>query len=205
MILSARWSYSPGYGQSPEIFCGNALESMKIAEVARIRQRPLLALLGIGFLVALVFGVYVMMTGIYHYGFHAGLRAGTSQNWWLDGQLRADGARIFNNLNAPTRFDPGATAAIVGGGAFAVFLGTMRLRFWWWPFHPIGYLAANTWGMKWDWMPFFVGWLAKSIVIRYGGLRLYRATVPLAIGLIGGDLLNQVVWGIVQAVVRQSG
>jgi len=205
MILSARWSYFPGYGQSPEVFCGNALESMKIADAAHIRQRPLLALMGAGFLVALVFGVYVMMTGIYHYGFHAGLKAGTSQNWWLDQQLRADGARIFNNLNNPTPFDPGATVAIVGGGAFAVFLGAMRLRFWWWPFHPMGYLAANTWGMKWDWMPFFVGWLAKTIVIRYGGLRLYRATVPLAIGLIGGDLLNQVVWGIVQAVVRQAG
>ena len=205
MILSARWSYSPGYGQSSEAFCGHALESMKIAEAARIRQRPLLALLGIGFLVALIFGVYVMMTGIYHYGFHAGLRAGTSQHFWLYGQLRADGARIFNNLNDPTPFDPGATAAIVSGGVFAVFLGAMRLRFWWWPFHPIGYLAANTWGMKWNWMPFLIGWLAKSVAIRYGGLRLYRATVPLAIGLIGGDLLSQFVWGIVQAVVRQVG
>lgn len=81
----------------------------------------------------------------------------------------------------------------------------MRQRFWWWPFHPIGCLASNTWAAKWNWMPFFVGWLAKTLVIRYGGLRLYRKTVPMAIGLIGGDLLSQFVWGLIQAVVRSHG
>ncbi len=205
MILSARWSYSPGYGQSLEVVPGSALESTKIADAARIRQRPLLAAMAAGFLLALGFGVYTMMTGIYHYGFHAGLRAGTSQHWWLDPQLRLDGARIFNSLNDPTQFDPLATLAIGIGAAFTIFLGAMRLRFWWWPFHPIGYLASNTWAMKWNWMPFFVGWLAKAVVIRYGGLRLYRATVPLAIGLLAGDLLNRFVWGIAQAVVRARG
>jgi hypothetical protein len=178
---------------------------MKIAESARIKQRPLLVAMGVGFLIALTFGVYIMMTGIYLHGFHAGLRAGTSQHWWLDSQLRADGARIFTNLNDPTPFDPLATLAIGSGAAFTIFLGAMRLRFWWWPFHPVGYLASNTWAMKWNWMPLFVGWLAKTLVIRYGGLRLYRTTVPMAIGLIAGDLLNQVVWGVTQAVVRASG
>ena len=71
-------------------------------------------------------------------------------------------------------------------------LGLFRLRFWWWPFHPVGYLAANTWGMQIYYMPFFLGWALKVVVIRYGGLRLYRATVPLAIGLIVGDQLNSV-------------
>jgi hypothetical protein len=80
----------------------------------------------------------------------------------------------------------------------------MRLRFWWWPFHPIGYLASNTWGMKWNWMPFLVGWLAKTLTIRYGGLRFYRRMIPVAVGLIGGDLLGQVVWAII-AAIRQSG
>ncbi|NIR00522.1 MAG: hypothetical protein GTN78_10020, partial [Gemmatimonadales bacterium] len=51
-------------------------------------------------------------------------------------------------------------------------------------------------------MPFFLGWAFKSLVIRYGGLRLYRLTVPLAIGLIVGDLVNQGVWALVAVVTR---
>jgi len=50
------------------------------------------------------------------------------------------------------------------------------------------------------WSPFMIGWIAKTLVVRYGGLRLYRATVPLAIGFIAGDLTNEVLWGIVTLV-----
>jgi len=34
-------------------------------------------------------------------------------------------------------------------------------------------------------------------VVRYGGLRLYRQTVPLAVGLIVGDILNRSIWIVV--------
>jgi hypothetical protein len=38
------------------------------------------------------------------------------------------------------------------------------------------------------------------LVIRYGGLRLYRKTIPFAIGLIVGDLLNSGIWATVRVV-----
>jgi hypothetical protein len=51
-------------------------------------------------------------------------------------------------------------------------------------------------------MPFFLGWALKSLAIRYGGLRLYRQTVPLAIGLIVGNLLNGAVWSVIALLTR---
>jgi len=78
-----------------------------------------------------------------------------------------------------------------------VALGVMRLRFPWWPFRPMGYLASNVWGMHWFCMPFVVGWAAKVLVLRYGGLRLYRRAVPLATGLIVGDMLNRGLWAVI--------
>jgi len=200
MILSARWSYFPGFGQSLEVVPSNALESMKIADSAGIGQRRLLYAMAAGFLVSLAVGLYIIMTGMYWYGFY-GLRASTP-NFWLESQARLDGSRIFNHLTNPSSFNLNGTIAMASGGAAAIALGLMRLRFWWWPFHPIGYLAANVWGMHWNYMPFFLGWLAKTLVIRYGGLRLYRQTVPLAIGLIGGDLLDQVLWAMVALATR---
>jgi hypothetical protein len=77
-----------------------------------------------------------------------------------------------------------------------------RLRFWWWPLHPVGYIVGNSWGMHWYLTAFLVGWGAKSLVIRYGGLRLYRATLPLAIGLIAGDVLNSAIWSAVTLVTK---
>lgn len=80
----------------------------------------------------------------------------------------------------------------------------LRLRFWWWPLHPVGYVAAMCWGLHLYYMPFMVGWLAKTLVIRYGGLRVYQTSVPFAIGLVVGDLLNQAVWAAVTIVTKGS-
>ncbi|MHC5034797.1 MAG: DUF6784 domain-containing protein [Planctomycetota bacterium] len=83
------------------------------------------------------------------------------------------------------------------GAVITAFLGVMRLRFWWWPFHPIGYMAAMSWSLYWFWAPFLIGWACKTLVLRYGGLRLYRSTIPLAISFIVGELLNRSVWAVV--------
>lgn len=111
-------------------------------------------------------------------------------------------ARVFSYLNQPTSLDANALAGALGGAAATLILGILRLRFWWFPLHPIGYLAANTYALSYLWSSFVIGWLAKTLVTRYGGLRLYRHTLPLAVGLIAGDLLNVTLWACVNALVR---
>jgi len=200
-MISTRWAFFPGFGESYEVVTGNVLESFKIADSAGINRRRLTFALVAAFFLALVVGLFILLVGCYHYGFF-GLGMGGAYGW-PSSQVRNDGGRIFEYLTNPSPPDVNGILAIVAGTVFAIFLGTMRLRFWWWPFHPIGYIAANCWGMHWNYMPFFLGWLFKSLVIRYGGLRLYRATVPLAIGLIVGDLVNQGIWSIV-AIATQG-
>lgn len=200
-LFSTRWAFFPGFGESSEVITSNALESYKIADSARINRRRLTVAMLVGFAVALAAGIYIMLVGCYHYGYF-NLGMGGAYGWpsW---QVKGDGGRIFAQVTSPTPPDLNAIIAVGTGAVFAVFLGAMRLRFWWWPFHPIGYIAANCWGMHWYYMPFFLGWAFKSLVIRYGGLRLYRVTVPLAIGLIVGDLMNQGIWSVV-AIATQG-
>jgi hypothetical protein len=61
-------------------------------------------------------------------------------------------------------------------------------------------MAAMSFGLYLFWAPFLIGWACKTLVLRYGGLRLYRSTIPLAIGFIVGDLLNRGVWAAVALV-----
>jgi hypothetical protein len=58
-------------------------------------------------------------------------------------------------------------------------------------------MAAMSWSLYWYWLPFLIGWACKTLVLRYGGLRLYRTTISLAIGFIVGELLNGGVWAAV--------
>ncbi len=198
-LVTMRWAYTPGFSTSSEIFTGTALESFKIADAARINSRRLgFAVLG-GFVFSLLVGAVVVLAGIYHYGWF-GLAC--SRGGWLGPQSINDGGRIVTFLTNPGKTDVNGVIALSAGAAVVVTLGLLRLRFWWWPFHPVGYIASNTWGSHWWYLPFFIGWALKVLVIRYGGLRLYRSTIPFAIGLIVGDLLNSGIWATVRIVTQ---
>jgi len=198
-IMSVRWTYFPGSGSTLQVVSGNVLEGLKIADSARVHTRPLLYAMAGGLVLSLVLGAYVTLTGFYQHGFH-GMRAAHSS--WLSSQINWGAGAIFAGLTNPTKLDPRALFGVAAGATIALTLGAMRLHFWWWPFHPVGFLAAHSWGMHWFYMPFFAGWLAKTLATRYGGLRLYRQTVPLAVGLVAGDLINGVVWPLYRAAVR---
>jgi hypothetical protein len=201
-LLSTRWSYFPGFGESFEVCTGNSLEALKIADAAGIPPRRLLLGIVAGLLVSVVVGTYVVLTGEHHYGF-----LNTPGAWagWVNAMLRRNGSQAFEYITDPKGPDLNGMIGIGAGAAITLVLGLVRARFWWWPLHPIGYLAANCWGMHWFSQPFFLGWAFKSLVVRYGGLSLYRKTVPLAIGLILGDVASQACWVMLMTVLRATG
>src|SRR5574340_291003 len=123
-----------------------------------------------GFVLSVVVGVYVVLTGMYHYGF---FNVNASTSGWLGSQLRYVGERIYGLVTNPTKFDLNGTIGIAVGAVMAILLGTLRLRLWWWPLHPIGYLAANCWGTHWYWMRLIVGdgvssglWVTTTSIVR---------------------------------------
>ena len=188
VINAVHWAYHGG-GDSFEIVPGNALESVKIGDAAGIRMRPVVIAMMGGLVAAIALGAYLGLAGTYRWGFlNMGPRG-------IEHELRVYSWALHEHFTTPGGSDVAGTIAMGAGALVTLALGAMRLRFWWWPLHPIGYLAAHTWVMYMYWSPFLIGWLAKTLVARYGGLRLYRRTVPLAVGAIAGDLLNEVLWG----------
>lgn len=197
-ITAMKWTYQPGWGESCEVITGSSLDALKISEAAHIRhKRLLLAMVGC-FLFALALGVFVELTGVYHYGFYAILPV----EGWLEQSVRNAGAQMHEAMTEPTHVNLPELLGLGAGMVVTFLLGALRLRFWWWPLHPVGYLAANVWGSQWWFMPLFIGWLLKSLTIRYGGLRLYQKTVPLAMGVIVGDRLSEVLWAVALWLVR---
>jgi hypothetical protein len=65
-----------------------------------------------------------------------------------------------------------------------------------WPFHPTGFALAHAFlAMTWVWFPMLMGWAAKAIILRYGGMKLYRAWIPFFLGLLLGDVVIGVLAG----------
>jgi hypothetical protein len=90
----------------------------------------------------------------------------------------------------------GATIAIGVGILIALFLAAMRMRFTWWVFHPVGFATSSTWSMENLWVCMFLGWLIKTLILRYGGAKMYRPAVPFFIGLVIGDFVAGSFWSL---------
>lgn len=120
---------------------------------------------------------------MYQTGFESGKFAGPAM--WAFG--RAPWQKLNTWLTTPLPADQGMVQAYFFGAGFTLFLSLMRSRFAGWPFHPVGYLASGSFGLFRLWLPIFLSWLIKALLLRYGGLRAYRQALPFFLGLILGE------------------
>jgi hypothetical protein len=90
------------------------------------------------------------------------------------------------------------------GGAFAFFLSMMRSHFIGWPFHPAGYGLAFSYAMEYFWFTTLLGWAFKRIIVRYGGIRLYRQSLPFFMGLILGDFTAASLIALLGIILRTT-
>ena len=81
-----------------------------------------------------------------------------------------------------------------------LIFGALRLRFSWWPLHPIIFLVWATWPMQAYCHSFLLGWFIKKMVMKYGGADAYRRFRPFMIGVIIGDILGGAVFMAVGAI-----
>lgn len=74
------------------------------------------------------------------------------------------------------------------GLAAVVAFSLLRFRFAWFPLHPVLFLVWGTYPANLCWSSFLIGWGIKTLVVRFGGGRVYQDIKPLFIGLIAGEL-----------------
>ncbi|HRK32666.1 MAG TPA: hypothetical protein PLD59_16500, partial [Tepidisphaeraceae bacterium] len=84
-------------------------------------------------------------------------------------------------------------------------LQLLTWRLTWWPFVPVGYIASQTVFMPQIWFSIFVGWLAKTLVLRFGGAALYKTLSSVFIGLIFGEAIASAAWLVVNIVLASMG
>lgn len=88
----------------------------------------------------------------------------------------------------------------IAGLALVLMCASCRMRFPWWPIHPLLFVVWAKSHIGAFAFSFILGWLTKTSVLRYGGNHLYNRLRPLMLGLIAGEILGAVVPSIVGAV-----
>jgi hypothetical protein len=100
-------------------------------------------------------------------------------------------------------YDP--ATHLVAGAAGTIFLSWMRLNVAWWPLHPIGYLFMGTWPMSRLWFSILIGWMLRTLALRFGGSSLYTSMRAPMFGLILGEAAVSAVWLVVSVVLSGMG
>lgn len=91
------------------------------------------------------------------------------------------------------------------GAAVMAGLVWLQRTFLWWRLSPVGYLMGWSPALEQIAGSFFLGWLASTLIMRYSGLRLYRAARPLFIGLVVGEFIGVALWLVVDAFTGVTG
>jgi hypothetical protein len=170
------------------------MDGQKIGDAAGLRRRSLQAALWIGIVVSLLAGFLIQLWLTYRKG---ALLLNLHYTGWFANLFFQEHAAF---LSGEERFNAGAPICFVLGAVFVIFLAAMRLHFWWWPFHPLGFVMCGSWSLVVYWFTIFVAWAVKSVIVHYGGLSGYARARPFFLGLILGEMSIAVVLTLLDAV-----
>ena len=76
------------------------------------------------------------------------------------------------------------------GGVITTLLIQAHHRFSWWALHPIGFTVVLTPGMASSVFSVFVVWFVKALLLRLGGIQLYRKAIPAVMGMLVAFVLG---------------
>ncbi len=112
-----------------------------------------------------------------------------SMNRWFHSQFpQTLYSRISSMMHSPPDASPEMMGWIAGGGIVMAALLFFRQFMFWVP-HPIGLVMLVNPLMSAYWFSILLGWLAKSLVTKYGSKDTYAQTRAIFLGFIVGELL----------------
>ena len=95
-------------------------------------------------------------------------------------------SNVVQKLQNPFGASPDRLMFFGLGALVTALCSFLRYRFLWWPLNPIGLTVFTTGTLQRQVFTVFLAWMVKSIMLKIGGIRLYRQTLPLFMGLMLG-------------------
>ena len=118
--------------------------------------------------------------------------ATTGQTWVGDWAF----PELSNWLRYPSGISYLYIIYYVAGGIITSVLVVLSRYFVWWPFHPLGYILGGEWMLRYLWFSIFLAWFIKWLVLKFGGLKAYRQSIPIFVGITMGDAVMLALWKI---------
>ena len=158
--------------------------TQRVAGEIRGRPRVITWATALAALVAFGVALYLTLSICYRKG-------GTTTGCWeISGGNIAFYTQYVQKIRNPTGPDVDRLMHLGIGGAVMLALSFLKYRFAWWPLHPIGMCFAGGWAISSCAFTIFLTWLIKGIILRVGGIQLFRKSRPFFLGMLLGYVLG---------------
>lgn len=173
------------------------LEGLQMAKLRRLQARRMFGAI----MLATVLGTLGAFWAFEHQAYALGAAAKFNQG---SGHAQQAFARMGNWVSGSLNDRPNGQASIAMGVGLVttLLLAALRLRWFGFPFHPLGYALSSSWAIHLVWAPLFIAWVLKGLTMRFGGLRAYRQALPFFLGLILGDCVMGSVWALLSLLLN---
>lgn len=177
----------------------SVLDGFRLSDGPRLKRRSLF----IAMVIAIAAGVVVSYISTLFWIYRTG---GIKMSQWflIQGNVLAY-TRSISQITNPATTNWHDLTFVILGGAFCWLMMFLRQRYVGWPLHPIGYAMGSTLPMYQLWFPIMVGWMIKSLILRYGGRQAYVRFRPIFLGLIVGEFGIAGIWMIVERLLGLPG
>ncbi|GIX06244.1 MAG: hypothetical protein KatS3mg115_0647 [Candidatus Poribacteria bacterium] len=170
------------------------LEAFKIAERSGLPARGVFATLLLASAMGLIAALLIFPAVLYRYG-------AESRAYGMKEVGESTFSQLAGWIQYPRDPDLLASSFFFGGMGFTALLMFLRHRFVWWPLHPAGYVLGTGFGVEDYWFAMVLSSTCKWLVLRHGGVRAYRRSLPFFFGLILGDYLLACGWALLGVVL----
>ncbi len=160
---------------------GVFLECYNFGDMAKIKRKTMTKIVVLTFFVAAILGYVFALPVIYEHGmFNLSHNRMYHARWSL---------AEANLLHMP---DIWFSSYAIGIGTALVMM-FLKTTFVWWPIHPLGVAIAPVGHINHLWASFFIAWLVKSVIMRYGGPRLLQKLRPFFFAIIVGTVIMRII------------
>ena len=171
------------HGDVQTTFMVGASQDAKLADDFRVTGRSLLPALGVSVVVGLAASILFLLAMAYTKG-------AANFGSWTFRPSGGMGDRCFTiavrGMAQPHGPHWGRLGCFGVGATAMAALTFLNYRFAWWPLHPVGLAVASVWTIRRSAFSIFVAWAVKTVLLRVGGVTLYRRAAPVFLGLILG-------------------
>ncbi len=191
--LTYFWWFNRAYRAHPMPL---TTEGIKMADASRASRRAFMW----GMVAAVAVGTLATFWAYLDVGYRLGFSAGVSQGGVYAGSAMRNLEHWWSRSRDIIGPNWGANMGVVTGFVFCMLMSYARWKLVNWPFHPIGFAVSSSYEINLVWVPLLIAWLTKTSMLRFGGLKTYKAAVPFFLGLMLGEMVPGCLWSLIGIV-----